>query len=156
MNEADMRIYQSALNEDSASQIIFRLARLLRHGASNFMRAQGIPLTPEQWGLLWNVAGQEGCLQSQLADPMLKDHPNVTKMLDALEKQGLIKRKPDKTDRRSNAVWLTEAGKTLLDEFLPEIVAEKEKFYEGLSRADLVRLIKYLKIIQDNLERRLG
>lgn len=150
-----MRIYQSALNEDSASQLIFRLARLLRHAASGFMRAQGIHLTPEQWDLLWKVAGQEGCLQSHLADPMLKDYPNVTKMLDALETQGLIRRQPGVADRRSNTVRLTETGKVLLDQYLPEIVEEKEKFFEGLSRADLERLIKYLKRIQHNMERHL-
>jgi DNA-binding MarR family transcriptional regulator len=151
-----MRIHESAVSEDSASQLIFRLARLLRHGASNFMRDQRIPLTPEQWGLLWKVAGFEGGLQTDLADPVLKDHPNVTKMLDALEQQGLVEREPDPNDRRSKEVWLTDKGKSLLDEHLPGIVEEKEKYFKGLNRADLERLIKHLKIVQKNMERHLA
>lgn len=151
-----MRIYESAVKEDSASHLISRLARLLRHGADGFMRSQGIALTPEQWGLLWNAARQEGCLQAHLADPVLQDHPNVTKMLDALERQRLIKRKSCSDDRRSKAVRLTESGKELLDRHLPQIVEEKEKYFGGLNRADLVQLIKYLKIIERNMERVLG
>jgi MarR family transcriptional regulator for hemolysin len=150
-----MRIYESALKEDSASQLIFRLARLLRQGAHGFMRKRKIGLTPEQWGLLWKVARQEGGLQVDLADPLLKDHPNVTKMLDALESKGLVEREPDPKDRRSNAVWLSENGKDLLDEYLPQLVGEKEKFFKGLDRTDLNRLIGYLKIIQRNMERTL-
>ncbi|MBU2613788.1 MarR family transcriptional regulator [Patescibacteria group bacterium] len=148
-----MRTYESALKDDSASLLIFRMARLLRHGADGFMRDKGIGLTPEQWGLLWKVARQEGCLQTDLADAVLKDHPNVTKMLDALEKRGLVDREPNPNDRRSNEVWLTEAGKALLDKHLPQLVEEKEEFFKGLDRTDLNRLITYLKTIQRNMER---
>lgn len=150
-----MRIYESAIKEDSASQLIFRLARLLRHGADGFMRDRGIGLTPEQWGLLWKVARREGGLQADLADPVLKDHPNVTKMLDVLEKKGLVEREPDPNDRRSKEVWLTEQGKALLDKHLPQLIEEKEPFFKGLDRTDLNRLIDYLKIIQRNMERAL-
>jgi hypothetical protein len=50
-------------------------------------------------------------------------------------------------------VWLTDQGKALLDKHLPQLVEEKEKFFKGLDRTDLTRLIDYLKIIQRNMER---
>jgi MarR family transcriptional regulator for hemolysin len=146
-----MHIYQNYSSADSAGHLIYRLSRLLRQAAINFFRDQAVALTPEQWGLLLNLAENQGCLQSQLADGVLKDFPNVTKMLDGLQKQGLAERRPDPDDRRRHAVYLTQAGEDLVDRLLPEIVEQKEEIFAGLNRAELEELVKSLKKVEQNL-----
>jgi len=151
-----MNFYQSYVYEDSAGRLIHRVARLLRLSAQNYFREQDGGITPEQWGLLLKVAENEGSLQSQLADPVLKDHPNTTKMLDALDKIGLIQRRASERDRRAKAVFLTEAGKAFLDHHLPAVIVEKERYFAGLDRHDLNALLNCLKSLEKNMERILG
>jgi MarR family transcriptional regulator for hemolysin len=151
-----MRIYESHATSSSAEHLIYRLSRLLRMGAASYFRENQLSITPEQWGLLLNVAENQGCLQNQLADRVLNDHPNVTKMLDGLQKQGLIKREQDPDDRRRHAVYLTEGGKALLDELLPDFIEHKETFFEGFNRSDIEKLVSLLQILEKNLTRQLG
>lgn len=49
----------------------------------------------------------------ELAAALGMDPPNVTTLVDSLEKQGLVRRKPHPTDRRAKIVEATRKGKTL-------------------------------------------
>ena len=150
-----MRVYESHSTANSAEHLIYRLSRLFRMQAVGYFHENQISITPEQWGLLLNLAENQGCLQSQLADRVLKDYPNVTKMLDALQKQGLIQRRQDPEDRRRHAVYLTKSGEQLLDDLLPDFVEHKEGFFEGFNRNDVENLVNLLQRVEHNLTRRL-
>ena len=68
----------------------------------------GFNLTPEQY-LVIDTLWDEGVLsQQQIADIIIKDKNSVTKLIDALEKKGLVQRKTDEQDRRLNKIHLTE------------------------------------------------
>lgn len=67
----------------------------------NFKK-KGINLTQEQstiMGVLWN---EDGLPQQALADATYRDKPSTTRIIDNLEKEGMVKRIPSPTDRRSN------------------------------------------------------
>lgn len=49
----------------------------------------------------------------ELAATLGMDPPNVTTLVDALEKQGYVQRKPHPTDRRAKIVEATRKGKAL-------------------------------------------
>src|ERR1700674_3218526 len=59
---------------------------------------------------LWHLWRQEGLTQSQLVERMCVQPPTVSKMLDRLEKTGLVERRPDSEDSRISRVYLTERG----------------------------------------------
>lgn len=56
---------------------------------------------------LWR---QEGLTQSQLVERMCVQPPTVFKMLDRLEKAGLVERRPDPENSRLSRIYLTELG----------------------------------------------
>ena len=88
----------------------------------NFKK-KGINLTQEQstiMGVLWN---EDGLPQQALADATYRDKPSTTRIIDNLEKEGMVKRIPSPTDRRSNLIYLTSLGKELE---LPVIQAVNE------------------------------
>ena len=60
--------------------------------------------------LLMHLWEQDGRSQSELADLMEVEPPTLTKMLNRLEKSGLLERQRDQTDARIFRVYLTEAG----------------------------------------------
>jgi DNA-binding MarR family transcriptional regulator len=49
----------------------------------------------------------------------------MTKLVDALERRGLVKRTPSDTDRRSVELSLTAAGQKLVESIKPEILAHE-------------------------------
>ena len=52
-------------------------------------------------------------LMSELAEALGIDRPNATTLVDGLEEQGLVRRRPHPTDRRAKLVEATRKGRTL-------------------------------------------
>ena len=52
-------------------------------------------------------------LMSELAESLGIDRPNATTLVDSLEEQGLVRRRPHPTDRRARVVEATAKGKKL-------------------------------------------
>src|SRR5260221_8293099 len=59
---------------------------------------------------LWHLWRQDGLTQSQMVERMCVQPPTVSKMLDRLERTGLVERRPDSEDSRISRVYLTEQG----------------------------------------------
>lgn len=66
--------------------------------AMSFFKAYN--LTPEQVGVLRRLGEQEGISQKELSIRMVKDQTNIIRLLDKLEKKNLVRRGPNKEDRR--------------------------------------------------------
>jgi len=63
--------------------------------------------------------------------------PTLTRMLDALEAEGLVVRRADPTDRRTKLIELTDAGKRALDEILAVAHTFRKSILQDLSDAEL-------------------
>src|ERR1700733_15144394 len=87
---------------------------IARRLQKNF-RQSGIEITIEQWSVLYHLWKQEGQSQQQLCDATSRDKPSITRLVDNLEKQKLVKRVPSKEDRRINLVCLSDSAKELQD-----------------------------------------
>ena len=71
--------------------------RLQKH-----FRQAGLEITIEQWSILYHL-WQEDCLsQQELCNRTFRDKPSITRLIDNLEKQKLVKRIASKEDRRIN------------------------------------------------------
>lgn len=89
---------------------IVRMARLLRVHFTRFAERAGFDVTQEQWLILNKLAQNPGQSQLNLADSLIHDKPNITRILAGLEQKKLIRRRPDNEDRRVMRVSLTAAG----------------------------------------------
>ncbi|WP_195263414.1 MarR family winged helix-turn-helix transcriptional regulator [Clostridium sp. 1001275B_160808_H3] len=66
--------------------------------------------------LLALISENDGIIQRDLAEMIDMRPSSMTEMLSSLEKNSLIKREQDEKDRRIMHVYLTEAGKSSLEE----------------------------------------
>ena len=64
--------------------------------------------------LLKNLSADAGMTQKALGSMVNKTPANLTKILDRLEIESLIVRRPDSGDRRENLVFLTDRGVVLV------------------------------------------
>ncbi|MDQ6423442.1 MarR family transcriptional regulator [Paenibacillus sp. LHD-117] len=78
------------------------------------LRLSEYDITPEQWSALNQIDRAQGLIQKEIAERTGKDKPTTTRILDLLEKKGLIYRKTGKNDRRSLLVYSTEQGRALI------------------------------------------
>ena len=93
---------------------LFDTARLMKTLADQEVRDLG--MTRAQWAVLSRIEHNEGLKQSEIAE-MLEIQPiTLTRLLDRLEENGLIERRPDENDRRARRLHLTPAAKPLVDQ----------------------------------------
>lgn len=99
--------------EDILPLLTGRTPQSINRLLSYFLKADDIPLTREQWSIMAVLWEKEGRSQQVLADATYRDRPGITRLIDNLEKEKLVMRKPDPEDRRSNLIFLTSKGKKL-------------------------------------------
>lgn len=141
----------SSIDQATAYRIV-HTGRLLRAHLNHILRRQGLTLTWEQWVLVFRLHERDGRPQSDLADPALQDHPNITRMIDSLVKQGYVRRQRDPDDRRRQLVFLTDNGRALMDRLLPNVVTERQKLFAGISPAEVTLLLDVLRRVEENLD----
>jgi MarR family transcriptional regulator, transcriptional regulator for hemolysin len=92
--------------------IRLRCAYLRMHRTANQLcRPYG--MTADQCVLLRFLSERDGINQKELADLCASDSTTIGRMLDLLEKKGLIGRRSHLTDRRSRHVFLTPEGRQM-------------------------------------------
>lgn len=89
-------------------------SRLLRNYIDN--RAKGRGTTRAQWIVLFRLRQQEGLSQVDLADVLELQPISLVRLLDRLVQQGLLERRRHPKDRRANRLFLTRAGRDLVDD----------------------------------------
>lgn len=74
-------------------------------------------LSPSQYNVLRILrgAGAEGIACSKIAERMITRDPDMTRLLDRLEKRGLVERARQPSDRRVIRTQITAAGMALLN-----------------------------------------
>jgi DNA-binding MarR family transcriptional regulator len=73
-----------------------------------------IDISPAQYSVLVVIAANPGLSQSDLADRLGIERARLVRLLDRLERRGLTRRLPSRTDRRSHALRLTPTGQRTL------------------------------------------
>lgn len=115
-------------------------------------RKAGLPLTPEQFmliDLLWN---QGEMSQQQLADQLQKDKNSVTKLVDAIERKGLVMRKQNAQDRRSNTIVLTEKAEILKPGAKEKGISVLDRMLNGIDEKELRAFLSTLKKLNENMK----
>lgn len=88
---------------------------------------------------------REGVTMSELSRMLLVSNGNATTVVDRLEADGLVRRTPSESDRRTVFVALTAAGLQQFEVLAAGHEAEVARMFGGLSEADLEALTDILK-----------
>ncbi|NPU15353.1 MarR family transcriptional regulator [Bradyrhizobium sp. 83012] len=102
---------------DARRQLVTQLvesSRILRNYIDHRAKQRGT--TRAQWVVLFRLRAQEGLSQVDLAEVLELQPISLVRLLDRLVEQGLLERRHDPRDRRANRVYLTAAGRQLVDE----------------------------------------
>jgi DNA-binding MarR family transcriptional regulator len=141
----------SASREEEAYLSILRSAEALSWAVTELLK--GADLTPTQYNALRILrgAGAEGASCSEVGDRMVTKDSDITRLLDRLEKRGLITRERGVEDRRRITTRITDEGLRLLAE-LDEPVLELQRRQLGhLGAKRLSALIELLNAAREKV-----
>jgi DNA-binding MarR family transcriptional regulator len=138
---------------DAAWDEFFGSIRRARGRAVQVAEKEGLSLA--QFQLLY--AFVEGGGADQLAVGVLAERagiaqPTATRILDALERDGIVERRASEEDRRSVIVSLTAAGRRLLNRKRKLVEAKRTEVFESLDTADRKRAAKLLRALAAAIE----
>ena len=88
---------------------------------------------------------REGISMSELSRMLLVSNGNATAVVDRLEREGLAQRTPDRLDRRTVRVALTEAGLRQFEGLAAAHEREVNALFGALTEADLDALTDILR-----------
>lgn len=139
------------LSKEIAVYLNLSACKLKQYTASA-LRQSNVDLTPEQFlliDLLWN---QGPMSQQNMADKMQKDKNSVTKLVDALEAKGLVVRKKNMDDRRSNLLVLTHKAEEMKESAKEKGISVLDRMLEGISEEELKAFLSTLNKLNANME----
>ena len=128
-----------------------RLARLWRSRLDEKMRPHG--LTQARWVVMMHMQrGADGLQQKALAKFVGIEGPTLVHILDNLESQGLIERRPDEADRRGKTVHLTDEGWRMVEVLNDVSAALRQEHLAGVSDAEIAHCLAIFDRIQGQAE----
>lgn len=134
----------------SVGYLIRRLNNLtVPHAQARFADQE---LTFTHWIALMSLRDGLASTASDIARHLGHDTGATTRLIDQLERRGLIARRRDATDRRVVNLSLTAAGYAVANELLPRTVNFWNDMFEGFTTAEVATLIELLTRLLARLE----
>lgn len=131
---------------------LLRTTDLVADRATEPIRGTG--LTTQQYNVLRILrgAGDDGLQTYQVVERMVTRAPNITRLVDKLERKGFLTRTRSLVDRRVITLRLTEAGRTLLAEIDQPQVEALRAAMQGLNEEENRSLCRLLNRLRSPLE----
>ena len=148
LDEIKQRKPFKSIYEEAALNIL-RTSALLSADFEQVFKPYGI--TGTQYNVLRILRGadEKGLCRNDVRDRLLNKMPDATRLLDRMEKAGLISRSREQEDRRLVATRLTRKGRELVDELDPVVAKEHKALLGHLSDKQLAMLTTLLTLARN-------
>jgi MarR family transcriptional regulator for hemolysin len=116
-------------------------------------RLKAVGLATAQLPVLSMLSGGRQLSQMELARLAKVEQPSMAQLLTRMERDGLIKRVPDPSDRRSSLIMLTVEAERRLPAGRAVLRQSNADMTEGLSDAEIAQLLSLLGRVLKNVDR---
>ncbi len=116
--------------DSSIGYLVGRTSRAIIKRLTKKFGDAGFDVSYEQWSILIHLYRRDGQTQQELSNIAVKDKAAITRLLNVLEKKNIVLRIPDRTDKRSKLVYLTNKAKAFREELMAlveEMLLEAEQ-----------------------------
>lgn len=134
--------------EEEAILSIARTAALIEHAGAEAFKPFNLTLTQYNVLRILRGAGREGLCRNEVGARLVTKVPDVTRLLDRMEKADLILRERGGEDRRYVATRITEKGLKLLEKIDRELPAMHARQLGHVSQKRLRDLISILEEVR--------
>ncbi|WP_091831536.1 MarR family winged helix-turn-helix transcriptional regulator [Bosea lupini] len=114
-------------------------------------RARDMGLTLSRARLLMQLAKADGPIQSDLAGLLDIEQPTLVRLLDGLERTGMIERRAAEGDRRARRVFLTPVARAQAEDILAFLTDLRADVLDGIDREELEVALRVLSRMSRNI-----
>lgn len=124
----------------------------LRHALDHTVRR--FNLTSAQFDVLQLLMHDDGLPHRTLQQRLAIASPTLTNILDVLEREGHVERRPDPADARTKTIHLSAKARMLCasDDFCSAGEALVEQMFKGFGEDERAAFMRALKHVETNLE----
>lgn len=138
--------------ENSLGALIFLASKSQERTAEVLIKKQ-LGLTPSQWKIILALNMSNGLTQRDLAEKIYIDGSTLVPVIDKMEQNGWVERKPDSSDRRINRIFLTKKSESAVNSITLIIIQLRKIIYKGLSENEIKIVKNTLKNIIENSDK---
>lgn len=158
MNERvpiDMELDGPRLGEIGLQQFApYLMNRIMgRYNASLRENLAKLGLTTPKMRSLAVLSVIDGIVISRLAVYAVVEQSTLSRALDALEADGMVRRAPDPEDSRATRVWITEEGRAAFEKLWPTMRASYERMFAGIGEDEHAAFVGTLQKILANVRK---
>jgi DNA-binding MarR family transcriptional regulator len=122
------------------------IRRLHQISLALFMdEAKEFEITPVQYSALLAIEIHGGIDQTALCNIIAFDRSTIGEVLSRLERKSLIKRTTGASDRRTKLLYITPAGRKLIDDIEPAVQSTQRRILQPLTMSERTTLMRMLK-----------
>jgi len=136
-------------------QFPFAVARVTRRWRKMLdERLKDLGVTQARWStMVYLYNGGEGLTQRELAGIMAIENPTLVRLLDSLEQQKLLERRPCPNDRRARRLYLTESGREFMNVLTLRADKLRDALLEGISDEEIDSTVRVFHRILENADK---
>ncbi len=131
--------------EEKALLNVARTADHLRRGLHSVLKHKGLTTTQYNALRILRGAGTDGLTCSELGSRLVSSDPDITRLLDRLAKQGLVRRHRHQRDRRVVLTDITDEGRRQLEIITPGLDRHIRQLLVHMDASRLEMLIDLLE-----------
>ena len=136
---------------DRFKNVGYLLKDVSRRYVARFERhAEEVSLTLMQCKVLVHLSKNEGASQVRLCELTDLEPMMMVRILDRMEADKLLERRPDPQDRRARRLYLTRKAARLLDQIDRISEVTRNEIFAGVSKADREAFLKVLEHAHQN------
>ena len=148
MKDEELRIEEPKA-ERAPRSVGFLISQLGFFSSRRFTEAlEPLGIGPRDFLLMRFVDASDGQSQQALAERLGIPPSRMVALVDHLEEMGLIERRPDPEDRRVRRLFLTRAGRSVLEKAGKIAIDYETQLCAGINRKEREQLIDLLQRLQ--------
>jgi DNA-binding MarR family transcriptional regulator len=124
-----------------------------RYNASLRDEMAGLGLTTPKMRALAVLSVVDAPLIGELAVYTVTDPSTLSRALDQLQDEGLIKRASDSSDNRAVRVTLTSVGREAFETLWPQMAEANERMFRGIDAAERQAFVRTLQRMLTNIRK---
>lgn len=139
---------------ESFAHLITKVSARYRTEFSQSLAGKGFGnITPDYFIVLEKLWEEDNISIGQLAQRTNKDNASISRIVDGMERNDLVRRIPHETDKRAYLITLTKYSIGLKEQLVPIEAAVLEKATSGLNPIEVKELVRMLNHMFARLKR---
>jgi MarR family transcriptional regulator for hemolysin len=141
--------------ENSVGYVVYSASKTFQKAFDLELRNK-IGITMTQSKVIFALYLHSGLTQRELADKIGIESPTLVPIIDKMEEDGYLKRKPDTSDRRIKRVYTTSKTDSLWDSMMECAINLRKIYMKDVSEQEIKSAFGVITTITNNLSAYLG